>query len=199
MAWLLALPFLLLSRPSPPLLLAGAAVAFPGLLLRGLAAARIHKDRSLAVRGPYAVIRHPLYLGSFLLGAGLAMAGGRWFFLPLFVGFFLWAYGRTIRTEERQLAARFGEAYQAYRSRVPAFLPRLRPLGRRGDERSGERHRAGGGGPDPGAGPATGPDATPFRSPVPGLPLYLRNREWESALGTAAGFALLWLRMVLGE
>jgi protein-S-isoprenylcysteine O-methyltransferase Ste14 len=128
LAWLVAVPFLWLSRPSPPLLLAGLILAIPGLILRGLASGHIEKDQVLAVDGPYACIRHPLYVGSFLVGLGLATAGGRWIFIPFFLGLFSWLYMRAIRAEERELARRFGAEYRGYRSRVPAFLPRAVPV-----------------------------------------------------------------------
>lgn len=173
LTWLLAVPFVLLARPTPGSLLVGIALALPGLVFRALAAARIHKDRVLATRGPYAHLRHPLYLGSFLVGLGLVVAGGRWLFPPLFVVGFLWLYRRTIEAEERALEERFGEAWRVYRDTVPFLLPRLR-------------------------GWRNGPLPAETREPAlrPGLALYLRNREWEAALGTGAGFALLWVLMI---
>lgn len=125
LAWILAFPFLYVARPTPRSLLLGAALAFPGLLLRGLASGHIHKDRILAVTGPYARLRHPLYLGSFLMGIGLVAAAGRMILIPLYLGLFAWLYGRTIRVEEQGLACRFGDQYRAYRTRVPALVPRL--------------------------------------------------------------------------
>jgi len=165
-AWLLAIPFLYLSSPSPPLLLTGAFVSLFGVLLRASAAGHIHKDRELATRGPYGRLRHPLYVGSFLTGLGLALAGGRWWFLLLYFLLFLWLYGRTIRAEEEWLARHFGDAYESYRSRVPAFLPSPTPVD-----------------------PAPSSSSVGFRKD-----LYLRNREWQAALGTAVGFGLLWVR-----
>lgn len=126
LTWLLAIPFLWLARPTPPLLLVGFLIALPGLLLRAAAAGFIEKDRVLATSGPYARLRHPLYLGSFFLGMGLAVAGGRGVFLPFLIGFFALVYARTIKAEEETLARLFGEAYEEYRIRVPALVPRIR-------------------------------------------------------------------------
>lgn len=76
--------------------------------------------------GLYEHVRHPRYTGMFCAVVGAALLCGTrllwailavWWVLALF----------AIRMEERELAARFGEAYAAYRKRVPAFLPfRLR-------------------------------------------------------------------------
>jgi len=76
--------------------------------------------------GLYAHVRHPRYAGMFcaVLGAAL-LAGTRllWIVLAVWLPFAL----IVIRLEEKELAARFGPGYEAYRKRVPAFLPfRLR-------------------------------------------------------------------------
>ena len=129
LAWLLAAPFLWFSEPKPQVLLSGLLVALPGLVLRGLASGHIDKDTVLAASGPYAYVRHPLYAGSFLVGLGLALAGGLWTFIPLFLALFGWMYARVIKAEEAGLARIFGSQYREYRARVPAFLPRLAPGG----------------------------------------------------------------------
>jgi len=72
--------------------------------------------------GLYAHVRHPRYTGMFCAVVGAALLAGTlrlsavlaaWWVLALVV----------IRLEERELAARFGPAYAAYRKRVTAFLP----------------------------------------------------------------------------
>jgi len=164
-AWLLAFPFLVLSRPSPRGLLIGALISFAGLLLRAWAAGFIHKDQLLAVGGPYARLRHPLYVGSFLLGLGLAFAGGRVWIPVVFLCLFAWLYRRTILVEEAELARRFGKDYESYRGRVPPFFPRLLPH-------------------------PTSPPSPPFQRW-----LYRRNKEWQAALGALLGYGLLWAKM----
>jgi hypothetical protein len=132
-----------------------------------MAAGSIHKDRELAAGGPYRLIRHPLYLGTFLTGLGLALAGGRWWLPVLFMVLFAWLYGRAIEAEERELASRFGVVFERYREEVPAFLPRV-----------------------PGRKPTvSSPGFRPW--------LYWRNKEWQAALGTVIAFGLLWVRMHL--
>ncbi len=163
--WLLVLPFLWLSRPTPLLVALGALAAVAGLLVRGWAAGVIEKERELATGGPYAHTRNPLYLGSFLLGLGVAAAGGHWAWPALFLAFYAVAYGRTMAAEERLLAERFAERYRAWADGVPAFLPRITPWREAGRE----------------------PDAFTWAR-------YRRNREWEAALGALAGFALLALK-----
>jgi protein-S-isoprenylcysteine O-methyltransferase Ste14 len=72
--------------------------------------------------GLYAYVRHPRYAGMFSAVIGAALLAGTkllWFVLAIW-----WIVAlAVIRLEERELANRFGEAYAAYRKRVPAFLP----------------------------------------------------------------------------
>ena len=72
--------------------------------------------------GLYAHVRHPRYTGMFCAVVGAALLAGS---LRLWAVLALWwmLALAVIRLEERELAARFGTAYVAYRKRVPAFLP----------------------------------------------------------------------------
>jgi protein-S-isoprenylcysteine O-methyltransferase Ste14 len=72
--------------------------------------------------GLYAHVRHPRYAGMFSAVLGAALLAGTpllWVVLVIWFPFAL----IVIRLEERELAARFGPDYEAYRKRVPAFLP----------------------------------------------------------------------------
>jgi protein-S-isoprenylcysteine O-methyltransferase Ste14 len=160
--WLLVVPFFWLAAPAVALLGLGAVVAAVGLLIRGWAAGTIHKERELTTTGPYAYTRNPLYVGSFLLGIGISMAGGHWIWPVLFMVFYVGVYGKTMAGEVALLTELFGDRYQHYAANVPAVVPRLRP------------YRAPG---------AQGGGFT--------FAQYRRNREWEALLGAAAGFAFL--------
>lgn len=166
LVWILAVPFFVLARPTPFSLVLGGVLALPGLLLRAMAAGFIHKDRILARHGPYRHLRHPLYLGSFFAGVGLAVASGRLVVLAGYLILFPLIYFRTIRAEEAELEGRFGDDYRVYRRLVPAFLP-ARRKGRR---------RA----------PA------PVEAPSFQVTAFVRNRAWEAPLGVLAVFLLLW-------
>jgi protein-S-isoprenylcysteine O-methyltransferase Ste14 len=166
-AWIIALPFFLLASPSSATLTLGVGVAAVGLALRAWSAGTIHKGEMLTTSGPYAYVRNPLYVGSFLIGAGLAIAGGSWLWLVLFLGFFVAMYGPTVAAEAARLTERFGHRYVEYATEVPAFLPRLTPF--------------------------SGGDATGGFD----WAQYRRNREWEALLGVGAAFTLLWVRMAL--
>ncbi len=66
--------FAYLSAPDAKSLTYGLPVAVLGLLLRAWAAGHLAKNEQLAQGGPYAHVRNPLYLGTLLVAAGLAIA-----------------------------------------------------------------------------------------------------------------------------
>lgn len=168
--WLLVLPFFYFAIPAVTVLVVGAVMGGAGLAIRAWAAGSIRKRRELATGGPYAYTRNPLYAGSFMLGLGVTVAGGRWVFVALFLVFFLSVYFVTALREARDLEERFGDAYRAYAAHVPRFVPRLKayPAGEEGDVSGGFSWAQ-----------------------------YRRNREWEAGLGALAGYGLLVLKMTL--
>jgi len=78
--------------------------------------------RRLVTDGPYALSRHPLYLGEAVAGIGLTLPTVGW---PgaILIGLFLLAQYVRIRAEEAVLARQFPEGYASYRRRVPRYLP----------------------------------------------------------------------------
>lgn len=167
-AWLIVVPFFLLAGPTRASLAIGIVLSLAGLALRGWSAGTIHKGETLTTSGPYAFVRNPLYVGSFFIGAGLAVAGGSWLWLVLFLVFFVALYAPTVAAEAARLTEQFGHRYVEYSDRVPAFIPRLTPF------RGGVGRRA-----------------ARFE-----WSQYQRNREWEALLGAAAAFGVLWLKMI---
>ena len=104
-----------LARPTLPLLAAGGALAVVGEAIRFWAAGHLEKSREVTSSGPYRWTRHPLYVGSSLMGVGLAVASARpevAFLVALYLGATLTA---AIQSEERFLTEQFGDAYPRYR------------------------------------------------------------------------------------
>ena len=129
--WLMALPFLWFSSPTTALIGCGMLVAVAGVAIRAWAAGTVEKGQKLATRGPYALVRHPLYLGGLFIGVGVTIAGGHWIWPLTFLLFFTRTYPATIKAEESFLERRFGTEYSDYRARVPAICPSLRWHGAR--------------------------------------------------------------------
>jgi protein-S-isoprenylcysteine O-methyltransferase Ste14 len=120
---------LAVSPPSGVGLAVGLPAVAAGAGLRGWGAGHLVKTDRLAVSGPYAHLRHPLYAGTLLIAAGLGLAAGRaaWWALPcLALWFFALYFPRKERIESARLERRFGEPYRRYRVEVRALLPRLR-------------------------------------------------------------------------
>ena len=83
------------------------------------------KGQKLAVNGPYAFTRNPLYVGNFFLGLGIVVMAANWIIALLFLIGFFFVYLGTIRSEEKDLEERFGPPYQEYCKNVPRLFPRL--------------------------------------------------------------------------
>jgi protein-S-isoprenylcysteine O-methyltransferase Ste14 len=104
-----------LSAPTPRSLQLGLIVALAGEGIRVWAAGHLEKGREVTASGPYAFTRHPLYLGSSVMGLGLALAAGRLVVAVLVVAYLAVTLTAAIRTEERHLTEKFGDRYPAYR------------------------------------------------------------------------------------
>ena len=125
LGFLFAAVFLIFAKPQPLTLLVGAIVSIVGLLIRAWASGHIRKNQNLAVSGPYAYTRNPLYLGSFLLGVGFCIASGVWWLALLFIVLFLGIYLPVMRVEAEDLTKIFGSDFEEYSTNVPLFFPRL--------------------------------------------------------------------------
>jgi protein-S-isoprenylcysteine O-methyltransferase Ste14 len=82
------------------------------------------RARTLADTGPYARIRHPQYAAFAIIMFGFLL---QWPTLVTLIMFpiLIVVYVRLARTEERWALSEFGDAYQRYRARVPAWMPRF--------------------------------------------------------------------------
>lgn len=119
------------SDPNARSLAWGLPVAALGLALRAWAAGHLAKNQRLATGGPYAYVRNPLYLGTALAAAGLAIASRQALLAVLFAAVFSLVYLPAIELEEQYLAELFPD-YPAYAERVRMLWPRLAPRGSRG-------------------------------------------------------------------
>jgi protein-S-isoprenylcysteine O-methyltransferase Ste14 len=122
--FVLVAAFAWFSHPAFYSLAIGLPVSALGLLLRAWAAGHLEKDSRLAMSGPYAHVRNPLYIGTLLVAAGLVVASQRWLLALLFGGVFALIYLPAIELEEQHLRDLFPE-FAAYAERVPALLPGL--------------------------------------------------------------------------
>lgn len=175
-------PLLFISaRPTTSSLAAGAFVAIIGLAIRAWASGHLKKNQELTTSGPYAHTRNPLYLGTFLLGTGVAVGGGAWWFVVVFAGFYLMIYVPVMFAEAETMRGLFFEEFEIYRRQVPLFVPRFTP------------YRA----------PSITSDGTiSYRSQAGNkrqfdVSQYLRHREYRAAVGFVVAYAFLVAKLVL--
>jgi hypothetical protein len=134
-------------------------------VIRAQASGHVRKNEALAMSGPYAHTRNPLYLGSLLMGIGFALSARSWWVGTALIAMFFAIYVPVIRSEEVFLRERFPE-FKAYAQAVPRMIPRFTPA---------FRGQADGGG---------------FS-----MDLYLKHREYNALLGAVAMTAGLILKM----
>ena len=116
--------------PAPDGFVVGLPLIVLGAGLRAWGAGHLVKNDRLTTSGPYAHLRHPLYVGTILVATGFGVWAGGWLSLVL-LGF-LWPWfalryfpGKE-RSESMRLEAAYGERFVRYRREVPALWPRLR-------------------------------------------------------------------------
>ena len=126
LGFLFGIIFLIFARPAPITLGIGGIIAVVGILIRAWASGHIRKNQNLAVSGPYAYTRNPLYLGSFILGIGFTIASGVWWLGLIFIALFLGIYLPVMRVEAKDLTEIFGADYEEYARKVPLFFPRFK-------------------------------------------------------------------------
>lgn len=104
-----------LAQPTALSLAVGVPIASLGEALRVWAAGHLNKAQEVTSSGPYGWFAHPLYIGSSIMGAGLAAASASPFaalLIAIYLGATLTA---AIRSEEAFLRRTFGDEYDRYR------------------------------------------------------------------------------------
>lgn len=130
---LLVLLYTVTAQPTALLLWTGLPLALIGMLVRLYASGYILKNRELATRGPYALVRHPLYTGNILVVLGFAIASALWWALPLAALFFWFYYPCAIDYEDRKLREMFGTDWEQWAADVPALIPTFRNVSTAGE------------------------------------------------------------------
>jgi protein-S-isoprenylcysteine O-methyltransferase Ste14 len=121
---------ILFFRPPQP---EGLVLALPliaaGAALRGWGAGHLVKNAELTTSGPYAHLRHPLYLGTIMTATGFAIWVGGWLAMVVLSLAWPWFafhyFPRKERVESDRLEAAYGEHFLRYQRAVPALWPRL--------------------------------------------------------------------------
>jgi thiol:disulfide interchange protein len=113
-----------LAQPTLDTVAAGAMIAAFGEALRIWAAGHLQKSREVTSSGPYRWFGHPLYVGSSVMGAGLAVASASVAVTLLIVTYLGATIAAAVKTEEAFLRQRFGDEYDRYRAGSRATVTR---------------------------------------------------------------------------
>lgn len=144
-----------------------------GLAIRSWGAGHLVKNDALTMTGPYSFLRHPLYLGTLLIGTGFALLFGGIVSMALLALLWPWFalryFPRKDRVECERLLERYGSEFERYAAAVPALWPR----------------------------------ATAYAAPSGlrrswALSRYSENNELGSVLAVIVGVLLFWMRTTAG-
>jgi len=104
-------------------LLAGFIVSMFGVFIQTWCFASLDKNTTLTIRGPYTMVRNPMYLGRFFIPLGFLMLLGQWWVLAAYAVIY-WLYmDARVQREEAHLKPIFGAPYADYCAQVRRFVP----------------------------------------------------------------------------
>jgi hypothetical protein len=164
-AWIGAL-LIVLARPTTTSIADFVPLVALGLLLRLWARGHLERGVPITETGPYAYIRHPLYVGSFLLGLGFALMSRSPAVAAAYAVCFVVMYVPKGLREEAHLRSAGGRTYAAYAARTGALLPRFPRAARTANARRFEWRRV------------------------------RHHREWRTWVGVLVLLAVAWQRAV---
>lgn len=110
-----------------PVAVLGCMLIFAGLGIRSWSAGILRKNRELTTTGPYALVRNPLYVGSFLIMCGFCTLIDDVENIYFVLGPIAGLYFLQVLQEERHMAKLFPSQWPEYAGAVPRFFPRSIP------------------------------------------------------------------------
>ena len=126
LGFIVGVAVLWLAQPTGRTLAIGAAIAVLGECLRVWASGHLNKARDVTASGPYRWLAHPLYVGSSIMGVGLAVIADHFVVTGLIAVYLVVTLTAAVRSEEAFLRRTFGDRYDRYRSGTTAGEDRRR-------------------------------------------------------------------------
>ena len=117
LGFVFAAVMLWLAAPTRDSFLIGSVVATLGEWLRVWAAGHLEKSKEVTRSGPYRFTRHPLYLGSSLIGVGFAVIANNVAAALIVIAYLGLTLTAAMHSEEAHLREKFGDVYDAYATR----------------------------------------------------------------------------------
>jgi protein-S-isoprenylcysteine O-methyltransferase Ste14 len=124
-----ALVALIAHYAQPRLLVAGFLVSLFGQAIQLWSFGSLVKNQQLTARGPYVLVRNPMYLGRFFLILGFVLIVCNVWAVVAYTAFYYFYMVNRVRREEVRLEQLLGEPYRVYRASVNRFLPNFGKLG----------------------------------------------------------------------
>lgn len=119
-----------LAQPTLNSLITGGIIALIGESIRLWAAGHLEKSKEVTQSGPYRYTRHPLYLGSSLIGIGMAVVSNSVIVAAIVITYLALTLTAAMRSEEAHLREKFGDAYDAYAEKRAPRVERVFSLQR---------------------------------------------------------------------
>jgi protein-S-isoprenylcysteine O-methyltransferase Ste14 len=119
LGFLCGIAVFLLAAPTPRSIAIGVGIAAIGQLIRVWAAGHLNKAREVTTSGPYRWVAHPLYVGSTVMGIGLAVASASYLVAAFVVLYLTVTLTAAITSEQAYLRQKFGDGYDRYMKGQP--------------------------------------------------------------------------------
>jgi protein-S-isoprenylcysteine O-methyltransferase Ste14 len=134
--YIMGVILLMMAKPRADFFVLGLLPVVLGEGLRIWATGHLQKNQQVTTTGPYAYVKNPLYLGTFLIMVGFCTMANQFLLMALGVGVFMFYYAPyKKRRESDRLTQRFGQAWTDYDADVPDYWPRWTPYEHRGNTR----------------------------------------------------------------
>lgn len=124
-----ALVVVLVINIQPEWLLAAFIVSMIGEFIQLWSFASLVKNEELTARGPYVLVRNPMYLGRFVFVLGFVLLFNNPYIIAAYCVVYYFYMVNRVQREEQRLQRLLGEPYEKYCQEVNRFLPALSRLG----------------------------------------------------------------------
>ena len=104
-------------------ILVGFSLLAIGCFLHIVAKGILIRNVVLCNEGIYGIVRHPYYLANYVIDTSFCVLSANLYLLLLYPFFFFWAYGPTLRKEEKYLATQHGDAFMNDSFEIPQVFP----------------------------------------------------------------------------
>ncbi len=101
-------------------------VSFTGTCIQCWCFATLEKNKIICWKGPYLLVRNPMYIGRYFIIFGFLLLLGNIWILILFAILYYFYMVNRVQREENKLKSIFGEAYEEYCNKVNRFMPSLK-------------------------------------------------------------------------